>query len=188
MTDSTTRLKDRLDVLESRLRLHRLGLGLVAGVIVVSASLPTPVQQTSAELRVRGIVVEDDAGQARIVIGSLGERAHGDAFGFAINDEAGSERFGVSHFSDGRIVMGFDAPPGVGHAMRDRLGLGVGATGRPFFMMLNNDTTSPLRLYTTDANEAWIEFIDWDRSGEAPAVRGYQRYGMTEGYEAEGSP
>jgi len=186
--DRTAQLHDRLDVLESRLRLHRFGLGLLIGVIVVSGSIPTPVQQSSADLRVRSIVVEDEAGQARIVIGSLGERAHGDAFGLAINDEAGSERFGVSHFSDGRIVMGFDAPPGVGHSMRDRLGMGVGATGHPFFMMLNNDTTSPLRFFTTDDNEAWIEFIDWDRSGEAPTVRGYQRYGMTEGYAEEGTP
>ena len=185
VTRSPAGLETRLASLERQLRLQRISLGVVIGIAILAAARPFDVQQVPAELRVRSIVVEDEAGQARIVMGSLGEREHGEGFGIAINDAAGAERFGVSHFPDERIVMGFDAPPGVGHPMRDRLGLGVGATGRPFLMLLNNDTTSPLRLYTTDANEGWVEFIDWDRSGESPRVVGYKRYGLEEGYVDE---
>lgn len=185
MPVSTSCLQHRLTVLEHRLRVHRVAFGLLIVVLVLVAARPMADQQAPAELRVRGIIVEDEAGQARIVLGSLGERTHGEGFGIALNDAAGAERFGISHFPDERIVMGFDAPPGVGNPMRDRLGLGVAGNGRPFFMMLNNDTTSPLRMYTTDENEARIEFIQWDRSGESPYVVGYKRYGIEEEYVAE---
>jgi hypothetical protein len=185
LSESTTCLQRRLTVLERRLRLHRIAFGLLIGIFILVAARPRADQQAPVELRVKGIIVEDEAGQARIVLGPLGERMHGEAFGIAINDAAGAERFGVSHFSDERIVMGFDAPPGVGNPMRDRLGLGVAGNGHPFFMMLNNDTTSPLRMYTTDDNEARVEFIDWDRSGESPRVVGYKRYGIEEEYVPE---
>ena len=41
------------------------------------------------------------------------------------------------------------------------------------------------QVNTTDENEAWIEFIDWDRSGESPRIVGYKRYGMEEAYVEE---
>ncbi len=36
------------------------------------------------------------------------------ATGLVINDSAGAERFGLGLFPNGRVVMGFDAPPGTG--------------------------------------------------------------------------
>jgi len=68
-------------------------------------------------LRVRGLVIEDANGQARILMGS--PIADANAGGnprtrIIINDAAGVERFGLGLQGAGRMVMGFDAPPGKG--------------------------------------------------------------------------
>ncbi len=186
MTPEEQSPEQRLSRIERRLRRERAAFGaMLAGVALIGWTPPQGSDVQDSELRVRRLTVEDENGVARVVVGDLGEREPGTAFGIAINDAGGAERFGVSVFSDERVAMGFDAPPGVGHPMRDRLGLGVGPTGHAFLMFLNNDTTSPLRLYTTDDDEGLVEFIDWDRSAENPTVRGYQRYGLSETYVEE---
>ena len=73
--------------------------------------------------------------------------------------------------------MGFDAPTGVGHAMRDRLGLGVAANGAAYLMMIDNATRVPVRIRTEpDANGiGYLEFLDWSEDLAKPGLRGFQR-------------
>jgi hypothetical protein len=189
MTDKISTTEHRIEELERSLRLAKRVGGLAALGLLFWVSVGATAQQESPVsdvLRTRRLVIEDAAGVQRVLIGDLGERMHGSGSGIAIFDEAGTERFGVSTFPDGRITMGFDAPAGVGHPMRDRLGLGVGADGSAFLMMIDNGTRVPVRIRTEpDANGiGYLEFLDWGEDKQDPKLLGVLRYGLDKAYVA----
>lgn len=79
-------------------------------------------------------VVVDDEGHTRVVLGqdpATTQRSSRGA-GLALYDEKGSERAGFSTMADGSVVLGLDAPLGVGAPMRDRIGLKVHASGSAY--------------------------------------------------------
>ena len=177
-------LERRISYLERRYRRFRQ---LVAGIVVVTLTVcalgfARDRQDAVDIIRAKSIVIVDDEGRPRIRLGSGGERLPGSSFGIALLDEHGAERFGVSTWDNGRVGMGFDAPRGVGNPMPDRMAFEVGADGRPGFVMLNNDTTVPIRIHIDENDRAVIEFVDWDRSGEEPRVRGFMQYGIEQAF------
>ena len=182
-------LEQRLAANEHRLRGTRRWLGVAGAVLGLGLTLGmarTSQDEVSEVVRTRNLAIEDENGVLRVLVGDLGERMHGNSAGIAIFDETGAERFGVGTFPDGRINMGFDAPTGVGHAMRDRLGLGVGADGGAYLMMIDNGTRVPVRIVTEPdgVGVGWLEFLDWeeDEAGQSAYV-GTRRIGLEETYE-----
>src|SRR5580765_3333874 len=134
--------------------------------LVVCSGLLVGWSQTrpSADpLRVRGLIVEDANGQARILMGSpiADPNAGGNPrTGIVINDAAGVERFGLGLQGAGRIVMGFDAPPGKGDDRnRERITLVADEDGGSSIRFLDRTTSVPARLYLDDQNRVWLEFI-----------------------------
>jgi len=122
-----------------------------------SQSRPSP-----DPLRVRGLIVEDANGQARILIGSpiVDRNAGGNPrTGIVINDAAGVERFGLGLQDSGRVVMGFDAPLGKGDDRnRERITLVADENGGSYIRFLDRTTSVPARLYLDDQNRVWLEF------------------------------
>src|SRR5262245_26031869 len=123
-------LEARLTLLERRI--HRLRTSLAAVMVVALAGMCLalgPAKNQAEELTVSRLTVVDEKGTARIVLGSdrpgLGRISP--STGITIHDASGAERFGVGVMDDNRVTMGFDAPQGVGNAMRDRVGIGVGS-------------------------------------------------------------
>ncbi len=114
-------------------------------------------------LRVRGLIVEDANGQSRILIGSpIADRNAGGnpRTGIVINDASGVERFGLGLQDSGRVVMGFDAPPGKGDDRnRERITLVADENGGSSIRFLDRTTSVPARLYLDDQNQVWLEFI-----------------------------
>ena len=89
-------------------------------------------------MRTHRLVVLDDSGHTRAVIGQ--DPAHvqriGRAAGLLLYDDKGNERGGFSTLGDGSVVIGLDAPVGVGAAMRDRIGLKVFPNGAAYVMLI----------------------------------------------------
>jgi hypothetical protein len=82
-------------------------------VTAISTSAWVTQSQTDV-LRARAVIIVDERGAERIVMGApipepAGRRI-GQVTGMAINDLAGAERFGVGVFENGNLAMGFDAP------------------------------------------------------------------------------
>jgi len=167
MTDSAIRL--RLETIERRLRHARLGLlvlVLVNAAIGLSAMRPGLTDQAQDVIRARGVVVVDEAGTPRIVIGQAPGQRRSPQQGIMINDAKGHERFGVGIADDGLMGMGFDAPVGVGDQRnRERMYLSVGPTGLAELHVMDNTTRVKARLTTDRNNQSWLEFLDWSERG-----------------------
>jgi hypothetical protein len=172
MTRSIEALEARVHQLETSNR-RKTVIGIVAlGAWFLIAATGAQVQD---EIRAKRLVVVDDAGTARVVIGEdpPGTQRRSRSCGITIHDKTGAERFGVGVMEDNTVNMGFDAAAGVGHAMRDRLALGVAPNGAPYVMLINNETKVPVRLVADgDASSGGgIEFLDYDRPNSKVIIR-----------------
>jgi hypothetical protein len=140
-TEESSRMMARIDGLERRLRL----LGVLSAVLVIVAMSAITVPSVTAQaqpqvLRARGLIIVDEQGRERIVIGSPvpdpkeGKRLN-PSTGMVINDINGYERFGLGLTQDNRMGMGFDAPPGKGDDRnRERINIVADENGRePIF-------------------------------------------------------
>ena len=169
MTGSETEtMCERLDRLERRVRV----LGTVSALSIVLAlgvaTWPSVFAQGQPPLiRARGLVVVDDRGRDRIVIGAPvpnpkeGVRRSAST-GIVINDPAGYERCGLGLTDDGQIGMGFDAPPGTGDSRnRERINLAADATGGAYIRFLNRKTFVPGRLVVDGSDQFYLEFLDF---------------------------
>jgi hypothetical protein len=164
MTAEHDNVESRLIQIEQRNRVLSgmitiLFLVVCSGLVMGSQSRPS-----SEPLRVRGLIVEDAAGQARILIGSpIADRNAGGnrRTGIVINDPAGVERFGLGLQDSGRVVMGLDAPLGKGDDRnRERITLVADENGGSYIRFLDRTTSVPARLYLDDQNRVWLEFIN----------------------------
>jgi hypothetical protein len=125
-------IQSRLDAIELRaIRLARwLKLTIYGWLLIVFVLLPSmwtretkAAQQSNAQkdvLRVHQLVVVDEKGVDRIVIGPvpdpqiMGKRVkrRAPATGIQLNDENGNERTGMALLEDGSVVVGIDDQSG----------------------------------------------------------------------------
>ncbi len=108
------------DQLCRELRFHRVALVGFAALALVAWTRPAP-----EILRVRGLVVEDSTGTARVIIGAplpgaiingKPSQRIGNAAGITIHDPKGNERGGFATFDDGNSNLCLDYARGVKEA------------------------------------------------------------------------
>jgi hypothetical protein len=168
MSDTLNDLRIRIDRLEreSRRRRQRT-VALVVGMTALWLGTSMGDAQDARVVRVRALIVEDENGRDRIVIGAPvpdpkeGRRVSS-SVGLVINDPNGLERFGVGLQENGRMVMGFDAPPGTGDPRnRERINIVADATGGAYIRFLNRKTFVPGRLVLDDEDRFYLELLDF---------------------------
>jgi hypothetical protein len=130
--------------------------------------------QDGKAIRVRTITIEDASGRDRIVFGAPLADPQGrvsPSTGMKINDHQGVERFAIGLLDNGRVVMGFDAPPGTGDPRnRERITLVADASGGAYIRFLNRKTGVPGRLILGDDDRLYLEFLD-SRDGKTMVKR-----------------
>jgi hypothetical protein len=146
-------------------RLKIVVLTLVAAAIGLLA-MGEPSAQGSQSVRARSLIIEDEAGRERILIGAPvpdpreGKRIS-PSVGLVINDENGFERFGVNLQANGRMLVGLDAPPGTGDERnRERIILMADQKGSAYIRFLNRKTLIPGRIVLDDEDRFYLEFLE----------------------------
>ena len=158
----------RIVRLERRQRL--LGIMCVGLVIVTISAVTWPSASAQGQpqvLRARGLIIVDEQGRERIVIGSPvpdpkeGKRLN-PSTGMVINDVNGYERFGLGLTQDNRMGMGFDAPPGKGDGRnRERINIVADENGGSYVRFLNRKTGVVGRLILDASDQFYLEFLDF---------------------------
>jgi hypothetical protein len=159
--NSNEELRARVATLEIQARVARIGFVVVVGLMVGILWMPHSSAQSSTDpLRVRGLIVEDDAGRARIFLGpTAASSAKG--IGLRINDINGFERFGLSLKESGSMGMGFDAPPGTGDPRNsERINIVADEKGGAVFRFLDRRTSVAARMSLDDQNHVSLELAD----------------------------
>jgi hypothetical protein len=172
-------MADSLELRVATLARQVRGLQLALGAILVAVpgllvSIDASAQDPKT-LRLRSLVIEDEAGRNRIVMGAPIPEPEGrrisPSVGLAINDENGAERFGVGLQANGRMVMGLDAPPGTGDDRnRERITLVADQKGGAYIRFLDRKTLVPGRLVLDDDDRLYLEFRGM-KDGKATARR-----------------
>jgi hypothetical protein len=146
--------------LRRAIRVQMLALLVLLSFFAFAAAQPQTV------LRTRALIVEDEDGHDRIVLGAPvadpkeGHRTS-ETVGLVINDAQGFERFGVGLQSTGRMVMGLDAPVGTGDDRnRERITLVADERGGSMVNFLDRKTAIRGRLALDADNRFWLEFLD----------------------------
>lgn len=175
MIDDTATIGARVRVLEGQVRTLKTLLAGAAVLAIVLAAVPHPhAQQTTDSIRARQVIVEDNDGQARIVLGYLDAPGNTRRLGMRINDPKGVERFGLSFREDGAMVMGLDAPPGTGDDRnRERITIVADERGGAYIRFLDRRTSVASRMYLDDGNQVWLSFSDFTTT--PPQIR---RFGL----------
>ena len=168
----------RLDRIERECRRLRIALALAcaaAFVLSLWTARVTAQQPTSQQtLRVRTLIVEDEAGQPRVVLGAPMPES-GNRVGLRINDARGVERLGMSLQPNGNMVLGLDAPTGTGDDRnRERITLVADQMGGAYIRFLDRRTSVPARIYLDEQNQVWMEFSDY---AQQPPLR--RRLGLS---------
>jgi len=161
-------LRAHVGRLERRMRMLSGALAVAIIVAFGAATLPSVFAQGQPPIiRARGLIILDDQGRERIVVGAPvpnpreGVRRSASS-GIVINDPAGYERFGLGLTDDGQMGMGFDAPPGTGDSRnRERMNLVADASGGAYIRFLNRKTFVPGRLVVDAADQFYLEFLDF---------------------------
>ena len=158
-------IDQRVDRIERECRRLRVVLALMfaaAFALSVWTAHAAAQQQTNPQLlRVRTLIVEDEAGQARIVLGAPMPES-GNRVGLRINDARGVERLGMSLQPNGNMVLGLDAPIGTGDDRnRERITLVAEQAGGAYIRFLDRRTSVPARIYLDPQNQVWMEFSDY---------------------------
>jgi hypothetical protein len=155
----------RIGRLERQCRQLRaaLALALCGGLALSVWPSRTAAQRPQGPqvLRVRTLIVEDEAGQPRVVIGAPIPQSSG-RVGLRINDDRGVERLGMSLQPNGNMVLGLDAPPGTGsEANRERITLVADQQGGAYIRFLDRRTSEAARIYLDAQNQVWTQFSDF---------------------------
>ena len=168
MIHDAEQMNARIDRLERRLRVLGIATTAFAIVALSALTLPSVTAQGQAQvLRARGLIIVDEQGRDRIVIGSPvpdpkeGKRLN-PSTGMVINDVNGYERFGLGLTQDNRMLMGFDAPPGKGDGRnRERINIVADENGGAYLRFLNRRTSVVGRLIVDDSDQFYLEFLDF---------------------------
>jgi len=133
------------------------------GVLATWVSGATWVRQPKAQdvVRTKLLIIQDSEGRDRIVLGA--PMPDGRQYvGMKILNAGGMEQFGLGLKADGSVSMGFDTKPGVGNpANRERLNMGVSATGQGWIRYLDNETRARMWLMLDSADTPVVQFLDW---------------------------
>src|SRR5688572_13946358 len=123
--------RDRLTRLESECRRLRIALVLLAVFVVATATTLHPrAQQARDVLRARGLIIEDEAGRQRDVLGApIPDKQQTTRSGLKMLDESGVGRLGMNLFSNGSVGLGLDAPGTGDDRNRERINLVADAKG-----------------------------------------------------------
>jgi hypothetical protein len=165
-----TDVEARLIALERRIRRLQGALAIVLSGVLLAGLIAWTDNHGPQDLRARSLTLVDEHGMPRVVLGApIPEPANARiarAYGLIINDSAGSERFGVGYLETGSVVMGFDAPPGVGTGgNRERLTLSVNRDGLAEIRFL--DSRSLVRAHiNSQSNDDVRMFIYGERDGQ----------------------
>jgi hypothetical protein len=170
--ESLESLAQRLNSLERTN--HRLRVLLLLLVAISTGGAFLKVQNAGI-MRVQGLIVEDESGTARMVLGRVDDHPKSTrGIGMRINDASGAERFGLTLNDAGAIGMGFDAPPGQGDERnRERINIVADEKGGAYLVMKDRRTGVVGRLYLDDQNRAWMQFSDFTQ--KPPVIR---RWGL----------
>lgn len=168
MVETLNDLRERIQGLERQVRSgRRVSAALALAIAALGLGAWVSASQQPAVFRARALVIEDAAGRDRIVLGAPvpdpkeGKRIN-PSVGLVINDAEGLERFGVGLQTDGRLVMGFDAPPGTGDSRnRERLNIVADASGGAYIRFLNRKTLVSGRLILDEKDRFYLEFLDF---------------------------
>jgi hypothetical protein len=151
---------ERLERSQRRLRLMTSVVGLALLTVGLLAAQSEP-QSEPKVLRARGLVLEDAEGRERIVLGAPMPDGR-QYFGMKILSSDGAEQFGLGLKPDGSVGMGFDTKLGVGDPRnRERLNMGVTATGQGWIRFLDNRTRARLRIALDSLDVPAVQFLDW---------------------------
>jgi hypothetical protein len=123
--------------------------------------------QVSPVIKTRGLIIVDDKGRERVVLGAPVPDPPGDgrrinpAHGMIILDPEGYERFGVGLMDNGQMGMGFDAPRGTGDDRnRERIHIVADAKGGAMLRFMNRKTGVPGWMRLGDDDNLYLEFLD----------------------------
>ena len=176
MLDTTT-VMERLARLEARSRRLRWMVLTLCALLIVSLTVSRTGAQPGAPdvLRVKGLIVEDAAGRAAIVLGAPMAEGANSRTGLKIVDATGRERIGISLVPSGDAVIGLDAPRGTGDERNpERISLNADAKGGAHIRFLDRRTSVAARMYLDPQNRVWLSFSDFAQN---PAL--IRRYGLT---------
>lgn len=162
----------RLERMVRRTRLVAAVLGLSLGALTVTG-FAAGQRRTTEELRTTRLVIVDDAGRVRAVLGQdpASTQRRSRAAGLTVYDSTGAERGGFGTMDDGGVVFAMDAPVGIGSPMRDRIGLVVGADGASYVMLLDNSTRAVAKLQSDGAGGGGVQVFKWDTAGKRVSIR-----------------
>ena len=170
MDNTAPTLEERIVRLEKSLLRTRLGVcaaGLaLAALLGIRCARPgTAVQD---EVRARRIALVDDQDRVRVLLAQdpRDTQRRDRSAGLTLFDTTGHERGGFSTFEDGSVVLGMDAPHGVGDPMPDRLGMIVGADGSSHVMLLDNLTRAVAKLQSDGDGGGGVQVFKWDMEGK----------------------
>lgn len=164
-TMSVSDPKRRIELLERRVRRLVLASGIAWLAVMVIAVSAWSSQSQGDVLRVRALVITDENGAERIVMGAPIPEPEGRRIapntGLVINDSAGAERFGMGLLGNGNLVMGFDAAPRPGvRSNRERLTFAVDREGRPKLRFLDTNGLVRAHMELFDDDNVYLFFTD----------------------------
>jgi hypothetical protein len=158
--------QQRISELERRLRRMQAAMAVMvlAGGACFLSGMARAVEPPSDEVRTRRLVVVDDKGVARVVIGQDAKdtQRRSRAAGITVFDDKGVERGGMGTMDDGGAVMALDAPQGVGSPMRDRIGMMVTPDGAAQLIVIDNRSYGVVKLESQGDGRGGIRFYKWD--------------------------
>ncbi|MEX2157193.1 MAG: hypothetical protein WD773_10180 [Gemmatimonadales bacterium] len=155
-------LAARLERLERSVRRMRLVAAMAGFALLTSLIGARSATRARPDvLRGTALIIEDSQGRERIVLGAPMPDGR-QYIGMKILNPEGAEQFGLGLKPDGSVGMGFDTKPGVGDPRnRERLNMGVTATGQGWIRYLDNRTRARLRIALDSVDVPVVQFLDW---------------------------
>lgn len=166
----STHFEQEVRTLERRVRRLQHALAGTVGGLALLGLIAWREADAPRDLRARSLTLVDQRDVPRVVLGApipepAGRRI-APAYGLVINDSAGAERFGVGLLEHGSVVMGFDAPPGVGTGgNRERLTLSVNQRGLAEVRFLDSRSLVRAHMNSQSSNDVRL-FIYGTRDGQ----------------------
>lgn len=191
-------MEERIALLEAQL--HRLSTSqrrlrwMLGATLLMLAALFgvgfVSEGQTADLVKTRALLVVDEAGTPRVIIGApvddkkyMNFERNKPMFGIAICDAKSNEQIGIGVADDGSAGLGLDCKPGVGNpANRERINFGVAPDGSAMIRMLDNDTRLKTMWSTTATGKSGLMFVKWIAKDGKTNPDGAMVYGLESKY------